>query len=72
MNYEELLNEAEQLGLTIKEKPLKYNDGRIKGNRIAIRNTLPASVEKACVLAKELGHYHTSVNNILDMKQLNF
>ena len=67
MKYEALLIEADRDGLIVKEKPLKYNDGRIKGNRIAIRKDLATTKEKTCVLAEELGHYHTSVGNILDM-----
>ena len=66
MNYESLVAESDNAGLVIKEKALKYNDGRIKGNRIAIRKDINTSVEKACVLAEELGHYHTTVGNILD------
>lgn len=67
MNYEALLDEAHQEGLIVKEKPLKYNNGRIKGKRIAIRKDIETSAEKTCVLAEELGHHHTSVGNILDM-----
>ena len=65
--YEALLDEACDMGLTVKEKPLKFNNGRIKGNRIAIRQDIDTEKEKACVLAEELGHYYTSVGNILDM-----
>ena len=67
MNYEALLDEAHREGLIVKEKPLKYNNGRIKGKRIAIRKDIETSAEKTCVLAEELGHHHTSVGNILDM-----
>lgn len=66
LNYETLLSESDSIGLVVKEKPLKYNDGRIKGNRIAIRKDLHTSTEKGCVLAEELGHYHTTVGDILD------
>ena len=47
--------------------PMRYNNGRIKGNRIAIRKDIDTSAEKTCVLAEELGHHHTSVGDILDM-----
>ena len=67
MNYEALLDEAFQEGLIVKEKPLKYNNGRIKGKRIAIRKDIDTSTEKACILAEELGHHHTSVGDILNM-----
>lgn len=65
LNYEVLLKESDSLGLTTKEKPLKYNDGRIKGKRVAIRKDIKTTTEKACVLAEELGHYHTTYGNIL-------
>ena len=70
MNYEALLDEAHQEGLIVKEKLLKYNNGRIKGKRIAIRKDIETSAEKTCVLAEELGHHHTSVGNILDMNDM--
>lgn len=65
--YEALLDEASDIGLTVKEKPLKYNNGRIKGSRIAIRQDITTTTEKSCVLAEELGHHETSVGNIIDM-----
>ena len=65
-SYEILLSEASENGLIVKEKPLKYNNGRIKGSRVAIRQDLATSVEKACVLAEDLGHHYTSYGNILD------
>lgn len=67
-NYEALLEKACMEGLVVKEKPLQASDGRIKGNRIAIRKDIKTTTEKACVLAEELGHYYTSVGNIIDMK----
>ena len=70
MNYEALLDEAHQEGLIVKEKPLKYNNGRIKGKRIAIRQDIATNTEKTCVLAEELGHHHTSVGNIIDMNDV--
>lgn len=66
--YEALLDEACDIGLIVKEKPLQYNNGRIKGNRIAIRQDINTTTEKACVLAEELGHHYTSVGNIIDME----
>ena len=65
MNYETLLNEADSQRLIVKEKPLRAHNGRIKGNRIAIRKDMKTT-EKACVLAEELGHHYTTVGNILD------
>lgn len=67
MDYDTLLTESDKIGLTVKEKPLKYNNGRIKGNRIAIRQDISTQTEKSCVLAEELGHYHTTYGDILDL-----
>ena len=66
MNYEALLDEAHQEGLVVKEKPLRYNNGIIKGKRIAIRKDIETNTEKTCVLAEELGHYYTTTGDILD------
>ena len=66
MEYNDLLDEANAEGLTIKERPFKTYDGRIKGKNIYLRKDMNTT-EKACVLAEELGHYYTTVGNILDM-----
>lgn len=63
--YECLLTEAGNKGLIVKELPLKGYDGRIKGNRVAISRNL-TQAQKSCVLAEELGHYYTTVGNILN------
>lgn len=67
--YEELLNEAVDDGISVDEDfPFIGNTSGlyIDGN-IALSAKLDTSVEKACVLAEELGHHKTSVGNILDM-----
>ena len=66
MKYNALLNEANAEGISIKERPFKTYDGRIKGKDIYLRKDMNTA-EKSCVLAEELGHYYTSVGNILDM-----
>lgn len=63
--YTDLLIEADKQHLITKEKPLRANCGRIKGNRIAIKHDLDET-EKECTLAEELGHYHTTVGDIID------
>ena len=63
--YDDLLIEADSNNLITKEKPLRGNKGRIKGNRIAIKKDL-TETEKKCVLAEELGHHYTAVGDILD------
>lgn len=65
--YETLLKEAEKENVEVISLPLR---GRIKGlycdGVIAINKSLSTTAEKTCVLAEELGHYHTSYGNIID------
>lgn len=70
MSYEELLIEADNAGLVVKEKNLTYNDGRLKGKHIAIRKNIPTLTKKACVLAEEIGHFHTTSVDILDQSSV--
>lgn len=65
MSYDELLIEADDEGLIVKETPLRSDDGLCKGNRIAIRQNIPTLKKKADVLAEELGHYYTTVGDII-------
>ncbi len=65
MIFDELLEECDKKSIVVKEKHLRSCDGRISNNKIAIRKDIP-TVQKTCVLAEELGHYHTTVGNILD------
>ena len=65
-NYEKLQDKAYMEGLTVREKPLRANDGLIKGDRIAIRKDITTNTEKSCVLAEELGHHYTTTGNIID------
>ena len=71
MTYDDLTQEASDQGLEIKEKPLWGSDGRIKGNKIAIREDIETSVQKKCVLAEEIGHYCTTVGNIVRIQDVN-
>ena len=68
--YEELLEEASNNGLVVREKALSSSDGLIYKNRIAISDRLETSAEKACVLAEEIGHYHTAVGDIVDLQNI--
>ena len=70
MTYDELLIEANNIGVIVKEADLRTRDGRCQGNRIAINENL-STVEKACVLAEELGHYHLTVGDITNQKDDN-
>ena len=66
--YEQLLESARKKGVAVVD--YNFNSSRIKGlycdNTAAISSKLDTSAEKACILAEELGHYHTSYGNIMD------
>lgn len=65
-NYEQLVQDANRIGLEVVEKNFKSNaKGLCKGQKIGIRKNM-SETEKACVLAEEIGHYYTTVGNILD------
>ena len=70
MTYDELLTEASNYNLIVKEKPLIANKGRIKGDKVAIKKDIPTLTEKSCVLAEELGHYHTTSGDILNIEDI--
>lgn len=63
MNYEDLLEEARNEGLIVKEKPLIARDGLISGRRVAIRQSI-SSAQKACALAEEIGHHKRNAGDI--------
>ncbi|WP_049753812.1 hypothetical protein [Alkaliphilus oremlandii] len=69
MTYEELLKETNSSGLIVKEKPLRGYNGRIKGNRIAIKKDLTNSA-KLSTLSEEVVHHFTTVGNILDQSKI--
>nr|WP_296266461.1 ImmA/IrrE family metallo-endopeptidase [uncultured Merdimonas sp.] len=68
-NYECLEDEACRDGIEIVN--CRFDSPRIKGlycdETIGINLDIDTSAEKACVLAEELGHHHTSVGDILDI-----
>lgn len=69
MTYEELLLAAEKMGIDVIE--YKFSSERIKGlycdGTIALNDQIATDTEKACILSEELGHYHTSSGDILDL-----
>lgn len=69
MEYDALLDEANAEGISIKERPFKTYDGRLKGRDIYLRKDMNTT-EKTCVLAEEMGHHYTTVGNILDMESI--
>ena len=67
-DYEKLLHDAYMIGLEVIEADFESDaKGLCKGTKIGIRKNM-SSTEKACVLAEEIGHYYTTVGNILDQK----
>lgn len=65
--HETLLHEAQENNIRVVYWPFK---DKIKGlyydNVIAINRNAATTAEKACILAEELGHYHTTAGDILD------
>lgn len=71
MFYEKLLNEAYQHKIDIYEEPMKPKVKGLYGdNVIWINKNIDTTIEKACVLAEEIGHYHTTVGDIIDQSKL--
>lgn len=68
---DKLLKEAHLNNVDIHERTMPK---RIKGlyadNVIWLNSELPTTKEKRCVLAEELGHYHTSIGDIIDQSNL--
>lgn len=69
--YETLLSECFDLNIDVYEEFMK---GTIKGlysdNVVWINKKLKNTIEKACVLAEELGHHFTTGGDILDQKSI--
>ena len=71
-SLERLEDEACRDGIEIVN--CRFNSPRIKGlycdKTIGLNLDIDTSAEKACVLAEELGHHHTSVGDILNMTDI--
>lgn len=70
MTYEDLLRQADSENLIVKEKNIPGYGGRIYKNRIAIHKGLNTTNEKSCILAEELGHYHTTYGDIINQNSI--
>lgn len=76
--YEELLQDASENNVRVYESfDLNGNNevqNRIEGlymdGNIALDKKLRTSVERACILAEELGHHYTSYGNIIDVNDI--
>lgn len=66
-SYEQLLCEYDGEVCVIEKHFKSKAKGLCKGARIGISKNISSSVEKACVLAEELGHHYTSSGNILNL-----
>lgn len=71
MKYETLLERAWKENIIVKQKNLRSSKGRISRNKIALSKGLKTNAERACILAEELGHYYTTVGNIIDQSSSN-
>jgi len=70
--YEELLKETEEEGIEVIQLPLhEKTKGLYCDGTIALNKNIPTTSEKTCVLAEELGHYYTTVGNIIDTTYIN-
>ena len=65
--YEQLLSSSDENIIVIEKQFKSKAKGLCKGNKIGISADIDTSTEKACVLAEELGHHHTSIGDIMDM-----
>jgi len=64
--YDCLLREAAQHNIDIYEMPLHHRTKGLYADNVIWINKNQTTAEKTCVLAEELGHYHTTVGDILD------
>lgn len=71
MLYEDLLREAQEERIEVVYRPLRGKlNGLYSDHIIAISSKVSTTAERTCVLAEELGHYHTTAGNILNQKKL--
>lgn len=72
MTYENLLQEAADDNVyVIESAPFRSQaEGLINNDVIGINRAVRDSNRRACVLAEELGHYHTTVGDILDQSSV--
>lgn len=68
MTYESLLDETAKNDIYVIENAdfQSHADGLINGDVIGLNRKIRSKTKRSCILAEELGHYHTTVGNILD------
>lgn len=71
MSYEDLLTEVEKENIDVYENNCI---GKLKGlyvdQTITLNTNIDTEKEKNCILAEELGHYHTSFGDIRDQSKV--
>lgn len=65
--FEELLQIADNDGITVLEHNFNGNTKGIYCDGVVILNKNCSTVEKCCTLAEELGHHHTATSNIIEL-----
>lgn len=67
MEYENLLEEAYKNDIYVIENAdfKSRSEGLINGSVIGINRKVRSSKRRACILAEELGHYHTTSGDII-------
>ena len=68
MTYDKLLEEADKLNLFVVENA-KFRSracGLINNDVIGINKNVRSYTKRSCILAEEIGHYKTTVGNIID------
>lgn len=72
MKYEDLLKESASNDVYVIENAdfKSKADGLINGNVIGINKQIRTYRKRACILAEELGHYHTTIGDILSQSTM--
>lgn len=72
MKYEELLEESSSNDVYIIENAdfKSKAEGLINGNVIGINKKIRTCRKRTCILAEELGHYHTTIGNIISQSTI--
>lgn len=68
MTYDKLLEEADKSNLFVVENA-KFQSracGLINNDVIGINKNVRSYIKRSCILAEEIGHYKTTVGNIID------
>lgn len=72
MKYEELLEESSSNDVYIIENAdfKSKAEGLINGNVIGINKKIRTCRKRTCILAEELGHYHTTIGDIISQSTI--